>query len=372
MLSTAIIGSCLQAPNLIYYRQMDFVKQRTLQSVDPIIAFVVTVALAAAGAGYWGLVIGAVVGSFAGAGVALAMCPYRLALRFERQALKDYFHFSWPLVIASGEFIVIGQVALVMATRSIGIAAAGAIGLAVSITQLSQGVDNIVTQTAYPAICAVRERVDLLFETFVKSNRLALMWGFPFGLGIALFAPDLVHFVLGDTWDPAIVVMQAFGVVAAIDQLGFNWTAFLRATGHTRPLASVALIDVIAFVLVTAPLLLAFGLPGFAAGSIVAELARLSGRTYFLAKLFPHFQIVRQAGRAALPALPAVVAVLGARLFESTVRTPSMAIAELVAFGAITVAGTVLFERSLLREIAGYLRGSRPAGSLSPAGSTRS
>src|SRR5262249_54167585 len=156
------------------------------QSVDPVVAFVATVGLAAAGAGYWGLVIGAVVGSFSGAAVALLMCPYRLGFRYERQALRDYFHFSWPLVVAGGEFILVGQIALVLATRTNGIAAAGAIGLGVSIIQLSQGVDNIVTQTAYPAICAVRERVDLLFEAFVKSNRLALMWGAPFGLGAAL------------------------------------------------------------------------------------------------------------------------------------------------------------------------------------------
>ena len=41
-------------------------------------------------------------------------------------------------------------------------------------------------------MCAVADRTELLFETFVKSNRLALMWAMPSGLGLALFAPDLV------------------------------------------------------------------------------------------------------------------------------------------------------------------------------------
>ena len=40
----------------------------------------------------------------------------------------------------------------------------------------------------YPAICAVQDRLELLRESFVKSNRLALMWAMPFGVGIALFA----------------------------------------------------------------------------------------------------------------------------------------------------------------------------------------
>ena len=40
-----------------------------------------------------------------------------------------------------------------------------------------------MTNTLYPAICAVRDRKDVLFEAFVKSNRLALMWALPFGFG---------------------------------------------------------------------------------------------------------------------------------------------------------------------------------------------
>ena len=31
----------------------------------------------------------------------------------------------------------------------------------------------------------------------MKSNRLAMMWGIPFGVGLALFAADLVHHVIG-------------------------------------------------------------------------------------------------------------------------------------------------------------------------------
>ena len=82
--SLAILGVALQTPIWPYYRSMDFVRQRTLQAVDPIVAFVVTVALAAAGAGYWALVIGLVAGSFAGAAVAIAASPYPLRLRWDR------------------------------------------------------------------------------------------------------------------------------------------------------------------------------------------------------------------------------------------------------------------------------------------------
>src|SRR4051812_27142134 len=356
VLSLAAIASTFEATTVVFYRRMDFVRQRTLQAVDPVTAFVVTVGLAAAGAGYWSLVIGALTGSVTGGVAAVRACPYRFKFRLERDAIRDYFHFSWPLVIARGEGIMVGQAALLIATRSVSLAAAGAIGLATSIVQFTKGADTIVTQTIYPAVCAVRDRKDLLLEAFSKSNRLALMWGFPFGIGLALFAADLIHFVLGDRWHIALLVLQAWGVIAAIDQIGFNWTAFLRALNYTRPLSVLSLLDIVTFVVLTAPLLIAFGLKGFAIGGVVSEVVTLAGRTYYLGKIFPAFVIVRQAVRACAPVLPAAGAVLLARMLESGTRTSLMAASELAIFVVVTIGATALFERSLLREVLGYLR----------------
>lgn len=366
VLMLAIFGSSLQSPNIVYYRQMDFVRQRIMQAVDPVVAFVVTVGLAVAGAGYWSLVIGAVVGSYSGAAVALKMSPYRLGFHLPKGTAREYFTFSWPLVLARGGVIAVGQATLLIATRSVGLAAAGAIALATAITQFSRGVDNIVTQTLYPGICAVRERRDLLHEAFVKSNRLSLMWGLPFGLAIALFAPDLVHFVIGDRWEPAIVVLQAFGVVAAMDQVGFNWAAFLRALGDTRPIAALAVLNMGSFLVITTPLLLIYGLPGFAASSIVAELVTLTGRLHYLKRLFPDFALLRYVLRAVLPSVPAVAAVGAMRLLEPKGRTAGVALAEIAVYGAVTVLATAMSERALIKELMGYLRkgGDRPGAPL--------
>ncbi|MFL5886426.1 MAG: oligosaccharide flippase family protein [Thermoleophilaceae bacterium] len=373
VLSLAVIASSFEASTAVFYRRMDFVRQRVLQAVDPVVGFTVTVGLAVAGASYWSLVIGALSGSVAGGVVAARACPYRFRFRFEWSTAREYFHFSWPLVINRGESMLGGQAAMIIAARTIGIAATGAIGLAATITQFTRGVDMIVTQTIYPAVCAVRHRKDLLLEAFVKSNRLALMWGLPFGFGLALFAQDLVHFVIGEKWHIAIVLLQAFGVITAVDQLGFNWTAFLRALNHTRPLAVLSLLDIVVFALVSAPLLIAFGLTGFAIGSLFSEAVGLAGRTYYLGKIFPTFVILRQAVRAFVPVMPAVAAVAVARLLESGERTALTASSELILFVGLTVAATALFERRLLREVIGYLRrrtgsqAARPSIQAAPA-----
>jgi O-antigen/teichoic acid export membrane protein len=357
VLSLAIIGNCLQSPTWIYYRQMDFVRQRALLSVDPIVGFVVTVGLAIAGAGYWSLIVGGLVGAFSGAAAALATCPYKIRFRLDKGTIGDYFSFSWPLALANGSGLAVLQGSLLIATRTLGLAGAGAIGLAGSIAAFADGVDGIVTQTLYPAICAVRDRTELMFEAFVKSNRLALMWGMPFGIGVALFAPDLVHFVIGARWQPAIIVIQSFGLVGAIDQLGFNWSAFFRALNQTRPLAAVAVLNLVAFVVITAPLMIAFGLKGFALGWLLGNLVMLTGRTYYLTRLFAGFSFLGHAARAIAPMVPATGGVLLLRLvLTGDDRTLAIAIGELALFIVITAAATAWFERHLIREILGYLR----------------
>ena len=212
-----------------------------------------------------------------------------------------------------------------------------------------------MTQTLYPAICAVRDRTELLHESFVKSNRLALMWAMPFGLGMALFGDDLVSHVIGERWRDAVVLLQVFGVAAAVGHLGFNWTAYFRAVGQTRPIAVVSVTEAAVFLSINVPLLFAFGLPGFAAGYLATTAVSLALRGYFLRGLFRGFGLARHALRALAPSVPPLLLILAVRLVFDGERTAAVAGAELAAYVAVTIAATYAFERDLLREAAGYL-----------------
>lgn len=340
----------------VFYRKMDFVRQRGLEAVNPLTAFVVTVALAIAGAGYWSLVVGTFVGVWLGAIIALIASPYRLAIRYDRGTMREYVRFSWPLVIMGGSSLVIAQASIFFGERELGLAGAGAIALAATIAQYTDRVDQILTRTLYPAICAVRDRVDLLFESFVKSNRLTLMWGMPFGVGLALFAPDLVEYGIGEQWRPAVVLLQVFGVTAAANHVGFNWHAFYRAKGDTRPMAVVSFVTMLAFLAAPLPLLISRGLDGFALGMVIQTAVTLAARTFYLVRLFPGFGMAKHALRAIAPTVPALAVILAARAVEASDRSLAIAIAELLAYLAVTVAGTFFFERRLLREVIAYIR----------------
>src|SRR5215217_4249969 len=61
------VAFALQAPQWVFFRRMDFLRQRLLLAVGPVVTFAVTVGLAALGVGVWSLVIGPAVGNGAAA-----------------------------------------------------------------------------------------------------------------------------------------------------------------------------------------------------------------------------------------------------------------------------------------------------------------
>jgi len=194
----------------------------------------------------------------------------------------------------------------------------------------------------------------------VKSNRLALMWGLPFGVGLALFASDLVRFGIGERWHSGITMIAVFGIIAGISHIGFNWDAFYRARGNTKPIAVWSALTMVVFLATAIPLLIVDGLDGFAVGMAAMATTSLALRMFFLARLFPGLHITRHIARAFAPTLPAAASVLVLRLVDGAHRTLAIALVELATYVVVTVVATLLLERPLLHEVRDYLRPARP------------
>jgi PST family polysaccharide transporter len=363
LLITMLLAGALQSPVWPYYRSMDFLRQRVLSSFEPVVGFVVAVALALAGAGVWALAVGMVAGAWAGALVAVARSPYPLRWRYDRGALRIYASFSGPLFLATACTVLLANASAIAVNAHLGLAAVGAVALAGNITVFSNRVDDLVSGTLYPAICAMQDRVELLRESFIKSNRLALMWAMPFGVGLGLFAPELVRFVIGAKWDAAVRLLQVTGVIAAIGHVGFNWDDYFRARAQTGPVAVNAVLTTAVTLGVGIPLLLADGLTGLAVGIGAGGLVSLATRAWYLARLFDGFRFVSHAARAVLPTVPALAVVLLVRGAHRGPETGALAAGELVAYLLATALATWFFERDLLREAVGYVvGGTRAAG----------
>ena len=360
VVSLAMPISAFETPSWIPYRRLEYARARYLTAIDPVVMFVATVGLAVAGAGYWCFVGGVLAGSVAGGIVCTLTSPYPLRLRFERGTVREYARFSWPLVGSGLSRLLVVQGSLIVANHVMGISAVGSIALATGFAVFADRVDGIVSGTLYPAVCAVVDRRKLLAEVFVKSNRVALMWAMPFGVGLALFAPDLVHFALGERWRPAIGLLAAFGLTCAVGQVAFNWAIFFRAVNDTRPIFVSSVVNIVVFLAVSVPAMFAFGVTGYALGFAVANAVQIVIRGYYVRRLFEGFSVLNQLIRATIPTVPAAALILILHALAPEGRTLARAIAELAAYSAGCIACTWLLERRLVTELIGYLRGRRP------------
>jgi O-antigen/teichoic acid export membrane protein len=345
----------LQFPATIFYRRMDYRRQRLLQAVDPVIAAIVTVGCAIAGAGYWSFVIGLLTGSWIAAFLIVRASPYPIALRFRRGMLRPYLHFSLPLLIAGLGGILMFQVIYMIGSSALGLAGLGMFTLVGNFVQFTDQADATVTNTLYPGVCAVRDRLDLLAEIFIKSNRLSLMWAVPFGVGLTLFAQDLFRFILGPRWLPAAPLLEIMGIVTALNHVGYNWTAFFQARSRTWPIAVLGIVPVIVVVGAGIPLMYDVGVTGLGYAFVLAAVVGLSMRGVLLARFFQNFRLHRHLLRAFLPSILAALPVLLLHALNGGDRTGTTAAAAFVLYLCLTVAATIVFERPLLREAIGYL-----------------
>jgi O-antigen/teichoic acid export membrane protein len=357
------VAFALQSPSWIFFRRMDFLRTRILQFIVPAVAFAVTVPLAASGVGVWSLVIGPFVANATGAMAAIAVSPYRLRLRFDARARRRYFAFSWPIFATAASLLVIQQGQLLAFDLDGGLAAAGYITLAFTLTRYADRADQIITTTIYPAICVVRDQLHTLEEIFVKSNRVTMMWAFPFGAGFVLFAPDLVSIVLGHKWDPAIVLLQGLGAAAGLQQLGYNWFSFYRARGRSTPQAVESAVLVGGFLAFAIPGLILWGASGFVWGRLLGVACVLAVRRAYVRALLPDVEIVLLGLRGLAPVALGALAALALRLaLWGGARSWPQVTGEVALFLAGTAFATWTLERGLIQELRDYLR----SGSLEP------
>jgi O-antigen/teichoic acid export membrane protein len=352
----------LQAPTWIFFRRMDFVRVRLLQVLVPVVTFCVTVPLAALGVGVWSLVIGPAVGNTVAVIAGLAVSPYRLRLNFDREARTRYFRFSWPVFVAAASLLLVQQGQMLAFTLYGHLVAAGYITLAVTLTRYADRADQIIATTIYPAICVVRDQIPTLREIFTTSNRVALIWVLPFSAGFILFSPDLVHFVLGSKWEPAVLLLQGLAGTAAIQQLGYNWFSFYRARGDSSRQAVEAAVTTAAFLGLAVPALFLWGPWGFIGGRLAGALLVFVVRRHYVRALLG-VELLTVAVRGVWPVGLAVLVVLGLRgLVWTGPRSLAQALGELVVFLVVCAVATWSAEHRLVRDLVGQVRRSASAG----------
>src|SRR5690242_14334685 len=138
------VAFALQAPQWVFFKRMDYVRLRTLQAIVPLGTVLVTVPLLLAGVGVWALVIGPACGNLAAVLAAWRASPYAMRLRPDRGAARRYLRFSWPVFVTAAVALLVNQGQIAIFGVADGLAAAGFVTLAATLTRYADRADQIL------------------------------------------------------------------------------------------------------------------------------------------------------------------------------------------------------------------------------------
>jgi glycosyltransferase involved in cell wall biosynthesis/O-antigen/teichoic acid export membrane protein len=339
----------LNLPGALYLRELEYRRRNIITSIGPAVNFTVTVTLALAGAGVWSPIAGAVAALVASGGVIAWAAPLRPRIRLNRAITRRFLRYGWPLWIAGVLGIATAWGGTAVISAVIGISALGYFALSQALAQRAFRLDALIGQTIFPVLCRAPDDLEGQRRAFTVTNRITVMWAGPIGFGLAIFAPDLVRFILGPKWEPAVALFVAQGFAVAVGSIGYSWDVFFRARAETRPTLIISAIGTAWVFLILLPVVVLGGLKGAAWAIATMGPIAVFARQGMMRRLFPGLNLFLNARREFLASGTAALLTLGLRWAVGPPTALLWFAVFVVLFLALSALMFVMVDRELLR-----------------------
>lgn len=228
-------------PDALLRREMRFRELGLRTSATILIASVVAVVMALAGAGAWALVVQQLLIAGLDSVLVWRITTWRPSRGITRQAVRSLLGFSAGTFLASLTTFVYLRIETPVMGAVLGIAAVGVFQAASRL--IDQGVTIAVTgiqAVSLPALSALhddRQGFLLRFEWFLRI--IAMVGAAVAGVG-AIVAPDIAA-LLGEDFEAAVPAIRVLCITALFRPLGLMVTPTLQATGKPFRLAALTL-----------------------------------------------------------------------------------------------------------------------------------
>lgn len=242
-----LLGAVYAVPMAVLRRRLDF---RLLSIVDLSLnaaRALATLALAFAGLDAPALVFGSMIGMAVALGLALAFAPVPWPW-WRRKAVRDLLPYGGPAALATiswtgfrnGDYAIIGSV--------LGPAQAGLYWRSYQLAVEYQGkVANAVAQIAFPVLSRTAGTEQLL-ALRQRMVRLLAVLVFPLLALLVLLAPDVIPWLFGPAWEPAVVPTQIL-VIGGAATLAINACgSALMAAGRAKALLGYGVAHFVVYV----------------------------------------------------------------------------------------------------------------------------
>ncbi|HVT39474.1 MAG TPA: lipopolysaccharide biosynthesis protein [Gemmatimonadaceae bacterium] len=232
--STLFLGGLQTIPSALLQRAMRFKLLAIAEGANTILVAALTVILALAGAGFWALVIGQVVGAFVLATVLMIASPSPFAAP-KRDNLATALTFSSHTLIARLAWYAFSNADFGVVGRMLGKAALGAYSFGWTMANVPiEKVTSMVLRVTPAVLAAAQHDHGALRRYLLRITEAIAVITFPASIGLALVAEPFVHAALGDAWSSTILPLQLLAVYSGVRSISPLIPQVLTALGNTR------------------------------------------------------------------------------------------------------------------------------------------
>lgn len=212
-----IVNSFSVIQRVILIRNVDFKTQTKVSVISGTASGIIAVTMAFLGAGVWSLVFQQVVSRSMEAILLMANNRWKPSLKFNLTSFKKYFNFGYKLLLSglidtfykNIYFVIIGK-----------IYPASLLGYFTNASKLrdvsSQSVSQAIQKVTYPILSGIQEDETRLASSYKRIIKMSSFLFFPFMLGVAAIAPNLIPFLLGEKWIPSVIYFQLLSIAALL------------------------------------------------------------------------------------------------------------------------------------------------------------
>lgn len=266
-----VVQSFFAIPNSLLARNMRFRTQTIVQVISYALGFgLVGITMAWFKWGVWALVSAEVAQALLSAILVTFYQPYSMKLQVDRLAFKELFYFGSGFTIARiGNYMANNSDNFVVG-RWLGVLALGLYSRAYQLIVMPATLFGQVLDTVlFPAMSAVQDSKSRLTSAFRRGVLFIAVIALPISVLCVILAPEIIHILLGNNWDGAVVPFQILSVGILFRTSYKMSDSLARATGAVYDRAWRQILFA-GLILAGAWIGTQWGLPGVSTGVLLA------------------------------------------------------------------------------------------------------
>jgi lipopolysaccharide exporter len=264
LLSPVAMGAAFAVPAVMWERQLSFGWSKLPPLVGAAVFLIIAIiARHRMGAGVEGLLAAQVGSTVAAALVTWLFAPLRPRLSLRRSAVRPQLAFSWPLLLAGGlSFVSMRGDDLVIRVLY-GEAALAIYLVAFYVPAYLIALVEMLSRVGSPVLAAHKDVKADLRRAFATLSEYIAAVSVPLGVGVALFADDLVRSLYGSDWAVAVPYLQLFAIAFVLRAAtGVHWQVLALIHRRSRYVLWTSIASAAFMVLVAPPLIFRYGIAG--------------------------------------------------------------------------------------------------------------